>query len=222
MPEEVNRVMVDTISDVLFATEASAMRNLEGVAGEAHMVGNTMIDTLVRFLPKANYTRWWAGVMNTEQFGLLTIHRPANLEGPQGVEVRQAIASMAGACGMPIVWPVHPRARFLAEGLKEQVRITDPLSYLEFIAALNSAAFVVTDSGGVQDEACYLGVPCYTLRPSTERPITLAHGNRLVWPPEQLAEVVSKELDRWSPLDLPAPPGWDGKAATRIAEVLSK
>jgi UDP-N-acetylglucosamine 2-epimerase (non-hydrolysing) len=221
MPEEINRRAVDAIADLLWAPdEASAARLLaEGrAAGAVRAVGNAMIDSLLRALPAARALPLPEG-LEPGGYGVVTLHRPAN------VDRREALAALLDALGtaarsLPLVWPVHPRtaARLAAFGLTHPpgVRALPPASYLGFLALLARARLVATDSGGVQEEAWGAGVPCLTLRPSTERPVTIeAGGNRLVTP-EGLAAAVAETLAAPAPRFAPIPL-WDGRAGERMA-----
>jgi UDP-N-acetylglucosamine 2-epimerase (non-hydrolysing) len=225
MPEELNRVVVDHLGELLFLHCEDAIENLrrEGI-DDARMkfVGNTMIDTLValedRFRAREAAARF--GVQ-PGSFLLVTLHRPALVDGPLLGEAMQALASVAAE--MPVVFPAHPRTlKMLGGSRPEGVRMLDPVGYLDFLSLEADAAAVLTDSGGIQEETTYLGVPCYTLRDNTERPITISRGTNtlLGLDPERIAEipalVASRTPDRPQP-----PPKWDGKAAGRIADVLA-
>jgi UDP-N-acetylglucosamine 2-epimerase (non-hydrolysing) len=225
MPEEINRRAVDAVSDLLWAPdEASAARLLaEGHApGAVRAVGNAMIDSLRRALPVAHALPLPDGLV-PGAYGVVTLHRPAN------VDRREALAALLAALAeaaqsLPLVWPVHPRtaARLAAFGLAlpPGVRALPPASYLGFLGLLSRARLVATDSGGVQEEAWGAGVPCLTLRPSTERPVTLeAGGNRLVTP-EGLAAAVAATLAA-PPAPFAPIPLWDGQAGARMAAHLA-
>jgi UDP-N-acetylglucosamine 2-epimerase (non-hydrolysing) len=194
MPEELYRICVDHMSDYLFATEPSAVENLrrEQAKGEIHLVGNVMIDTLLPY-----------------RYGLLTLHRPFNVDDPIKLT---AILEAVFRSGLKFIWPCHPRVGMGGPGCANIERIT-PLSRGAFIELLRGAAVVVTDSGGVQEEAAWLGRPCLTLRPSTERPITLAHKNKLT----TLAALTDDISAALPDISL-----WDGHAAERIASILRK
>lgn len=226
MPEEVNRVVTDRLSDLLLATSADAIAHLahEGVPAERiHLVGNPMIDTL-----QANRDRFDAGAMRKElsldgPYIAATLHRPGNVDDPADVvELVRALHAVADQ--RQVVLPLHPRGRAqLAEhGLFDHpsIRVIDPLGYVEFMGLVSGSDAVVTDSGGVQEETTVLGVPCLTVRPNTERPVTITHGtNRLVTRaglPEAVADVLrAGRADTW-----PVPPLWDGHAGPRIADVI--
>jgi UDP-N-acetylglucosamine 2-epimerase (non-hydrolysing) len=225
MPEELNRVVVDHLGELLFLHCEDAIENLrrEGI-DDARMkfVGNTMIDTLVA-LEERFRAREAAARFGVEQgsFLLVTLHRPALVDGPLLGEAMEALASVAAE--MPVVFPAHPRTlKMLGGGRPEGVRLLDPVGYLDFLSLEADAAAVLTDSGGIQEETTYLGVPCYTLRDNTERPITISSGTNtlLGLDPKRIAEipalVASRTPDRPQP-----PPKWDGKAAGRIADVLA-
>ena len=226
MPEEINRVVTDRLSDYLFAPSADAAANLrdEGYrTDQIHLVGNVMVDTLFACLDRAR-----AGdVLNTfglhrGGYGLVTLHRPSNVDDPQRLQ------ALVGALGritteLPIVFPVHPRTRSrLAEiGTPDGIVLIEPAGYLDFLALQDAAAVVLTDSGGVQEETTALGVACLTLRPSTERPITITEGtNRLVGTdPEAILDALRDVLN--SPPAPRCPALWDGHAAPRIAAAIT-
>lgn len=231
MPEEVNRRVTDQLSDLCFATSPEAVGHLaaEGVAVDrVHLVGNPMIDTLL-----ANLDRFDAEALR-DRLGLpdayvaATLHRPANVDAPESA-ARLTARLHEVADQVEVVMPVHPRgaAAFARTGLGDhpRVRLLDPLGYLDFIALVRGAAAVVTDSGGVQEESTILRVPCLTLRPNTERPVTVTHGtNRLVTESE-LPGLVAKVLDGGTPSSGrigEVPPLWDGRAGERIAAVLTE
>jgi len=236
MPEEINRVLTDHLADLLFTTEPSGNEHLaqEGIAAEkVRYVGNVMIDTLVRLLPRAEAL--WPAL--AERFGvagryvLVTLHRPPNVDDPATLaQILSAQAEVGETT--PVIFPVHPRTRQriadLPAGAREAVlrgvQLLPPLGYLEFLALEKHAAVVLTDSGGVQEETTYLGVPCLTARPNTERPITVTAGtNRLVARERgallaALHQVMAEIGPGWQPP--PPPPLWDGAAAERIAAAL--
>ncbi len=232
MPEEINRVVVDTISTLLFASEESAVTNLarEGrSAAVIHHVGNVMIDALVRFRPRAAERDPAAALGIAGDYGVLTLHRPSNVD--RAAVLRPLLRSVAAAARrLPMVFPVHPRTRDrlealgLASGLAEVpgLVVTDPLGYVDMLALMQRARVVLTDSGGVQEETTYLGVPCLTLRDNTERPATVVHGtNRVVGTrPERVLAAFEHALDA-EPLPTRCPPLWDGHAADRVADVLA-
>jgi len=235
MPEEINRLVTDAVSDLLFTTEQSAAENLlkEGVPAEKiHFVGNVMIDTLVRHLDAAKRSRMLEQLMLTPRgYALVTLHRPSNVDHAEGVrEMLAAFRRLAER--VPIVFPIHPRTRQrLADfGLEREVSaiphltLTEPLGYLDFLQLMRHAALVLTDSGGIQEETTYLGVPCLTLRDNTERPVTVTHGtNRLIG--RLNAQRIMAEADRILAGGAGAtriPALWDGHAAQRIVEILDR
>ena len=233
MPEEVNRVVTDALSDLLFTTERSAEENLrrEGIAEEKiHFVGNVMIDTLLRHRERAEAL----GVpvrfgLAPGEYAVVTLHRPSNVDAPDALG-RMVDVVVAVQERLPVVFPVHPRTRSrLAEaGLLTRlealpdVRLTEPLGYLEFLGLMAGARLVLTDSGGVQEETTILGVPCLTVRENTERPVTITHGtNRLVGTaPARIIAAVDETLAAPRP-DGRRPELWDGRAAERIVGVLA-
>jgi len=239
MPEEVNRRCVDAISDLLFTTDVLADANLrrEGTPPERiHFVGNVMIDTLTRHVGEAERLDYPGRLgLAPRGYATLTLHRPANVEAPERLaEILGAVIEAAD--GLPVVFPVHPRTRRRIEALGAGVarplngggpaagiNTVDPLGYLEFLSLNRAARIVFTDSGGLQEETAVLGVPCITLRETTERPITLRGGaNRLAGVTRAgiLAASAAALADEGGPQ--PAPDKWDGRAAERIADVLDE
>jgi len=238
MPEEINRLVTDQLADLLLTPSLDGNENLlrEGIdAQKIHCVGNVMIDTLVRLLPKAQ-ARWplLQSRFGIERYLLVTLHRPANVDDPSGL--RTLIASLTQiAQTIPVIFPVHPRTkqRIVDLGLGEiaaAVQMVEPLGYLDFLALQAHATLVLTDSGGVQEETTYLGIPCLTVRPNTERPVTITNGtNRLIANSgdtivksvlETLAQESQPGNDRVPRSGTPRPALWDGHAAERIVNVL--
>jgi UDP-N-acetylglucosamine 2-epimerase (non-hydrolysing) len=224
MPEEVNRVVVDRVSDELFATAPDAVDNLrrEGYrADQVHLVGNVMVDTLLANLDRARSrpTPRRLG-LTPGGYGLVTLHRPANVDDDAVLgRLLGALGVIASVC--PLVFPVHPRtAARLAGRLPAGVTPLPPAGYLDFVALQAGARIVLTDSGGVQEETTVLGVPCLTLRDTTERPITVTEGtNQLVGrDPARIVAAARAVLADPPPPRRPAL--WDGHAARRIAAVL--
>jgi UDP-N-acetylglucosamine 2-epimerase (non-hydrolysing) len=223
MPEEINRVVTDRLADLLFTPSEDADANLEreGVPRQKiHRVGNVMIDSLVRLLPVA------AKVPRNgfpERYALVTLHRPSNVDDSKTLkDILQSLVDMSES--MDVVFPVHPRTRQrIAEfGLNaEKVNLSEPLPYIEFLALQSRAAVVITDSGGMQEETTYLGVPCLTVRNTTERPVTVRMGTNVIVGRDreklgaELAKVVSGNGKTGS-----IPPLWDGHAGERIAAIL--
>lgn len=221
MPEEKNRVETDRLATTWFTHSPEAEQNLaaEGLGPDGvHLVGNTMIDTLVRLLPLTDDRM--VPMKPDEPFALATFHRPSNVDTAGDLAV---IFESLGEIGqqLPVLWPVHPRVRGRLPGPPPGVTLLEPLGYLDFLTLERSAAIVLTDSGGVQEETTFLGVPCLTVRENTERPVTVTHGtNRLVKRSakaiRRAAEVALAEgRPRVSPPDL-----WDGHAAERIAALV--
>ena len=233
MPEEINRLLTDQLSDLLLTPSPDGDENLlrEGIAPEKiHFVGNVMIDTLVRLLPKAE-ERWPAlrDQFNLQRFILVTLHRPSNVDDPATLrEIMLALDDIAGE--IPVLFPVHPRTRrSIADHQllpkSGAVQLAEPLGYLDFLALQMHASLVLTDSGGIQEETTYLGVPCLTARPNTERPVTITQGtNRLIASERRvLVEAVDTALHA-AQIETPTrrPELWDGHAAERIVNVLRK
>jgi UDP-N-acetylglucosamine 2-epimerase (non-hydrolysing) len=230
MPEEINRVICDRVSDLLLVHSEEAISNLEaeGVARDRiAFVGNTIIDSLLRLLPIARGRGAAAGLgLEPGNYVLVTLHRPALVDVPERLAaVLDVLADVSAHC--PVVLPVHPRTRARLDdaGLEVggDVRLLEPLEYLDFIALQAEARLVVTDSGGVQEETSALGVPCITYRTTTERPVTLTHGtNELVdLDPEALAAACERRLSDAAAGPAPQIPLWDGHAGERAAEAIA-
>jgi UDP-N-acetylglucosamine 2-epimerase (non-hydrolysing) len=232
MPEEINRLVTDAISDVLWTPSPDANENLlkEGVAAERiDFVGNIMIDSyeMLREAIAADDTSTQFGLTD-KAYAVVTLHRPSNVDDRR-VMVRLVDQLIAAGREIDLVFAVHPRTRKRIEefGLLasldqcSRIRLTEPLAYIPFMNLVRGAAAVVTDSGGVQEETTYLGIPCLTLRENTERPITITAGtNRLVATDDLLnAMRAAISADRKS---AKRPEKWDGRAATRCAEALHR
>lgn len=232
MPEEINRIVADALSDVLFTSERSGDRNLlaEGVPGERIIfVGNVMIDTLLAHRERARATKSVESRgLEVRRYAVLTLHRPSNVDDPAVFEpLMDAVATISAS--LPVVFPVHPRAKRaldrwpgFAAARRDGLRCEGPVGYLEFLDLMSRAAFVATDSGGIQEETTVLGVPCLTIRENTERPATVEEGtNTLIGvSPARLLE----EARRAAHAERRAshtPEGWDGRAAERIAAVVA-
>jgi UDP-N-acetylglucosamine 2-epimerase (non-hydrolysing) len=225
MPEEINRLLTDQLADLLLTTSRDADENLlrEGVAPEKiHFVGNTMIDTLVRLIPIAE-KRWpeLRAHLNLDRFILVTLHRPNNVDKEAGL--REIVAALKEVSeDLPVVFPVHPRTRArisdFGVAVGENVRLVEPFGYVDFLALQAHAALVVTDSGGVQEETTFLGVPCLTVRPNTERPVTITTGTNQLVEKSRAAIVgaIRAALTRPPDSKKQRPELWDGKAAERI------
>jgi UDP-N-acetylglucosamine 2-epimerase (non-hydrolysing) len=228
MPEEINRVLTDRLSDLLLTHSPEAEENLsrEGIDRDrVRYVGNTMIDSLRRFEGKARERAAWTGYgVQPRSYILVTLHRPSNVDEPvQLAGIADALCSLAGEA--PIIFPMHPRtrARLAAGSVLERleaagVRCIEPVGYLDFLSLEAAAGTIVTDSGGVQEEAAALGVACYTLRANTERPVTTTHGTNVLLgdDPSSLLQV---RLTRQPPTPC-AIPLWDGHAAERAADAI--
>jgi UDP-N-acetylglucosamine 2-epimerase (non-hydrolysing) len=229
MPEEINRILTDAISNWLFVSEPSGLANLtnENVPDErVHHVGNVMIDTLIACKPRIAESRVLDAVgVVPGSYAVLTMHRPANVDRPE------VFADLMGAITflqneIPFVFPVHPRTRkaiddFVGAPLPNLV-FTEALGYLDFMKLISDARFVLTDSGGVQEETTFLGVPCLTMRENTERPVTVTQGtNRLVGlDPEKIVTEAMRTLEGNAGTHL-TPELWDGRASERIIDELA-
>ena len=230
MPEEVNRVLTDRVSDLLLTPSPDAAPNLlaEGLpADRIVFVGNVMIDTLRRMLPAARRAGAAASLGVTRRYLVCTLHRPSNVDDPAPLET--VLSTLGRLAEMyDVVLPLHPRTRqriqaFHLGHLLEPLRTTEPLGYGAMLGLQDGAAAVITDSGGIQEETTVLGVPCVTVRETTERPITVTEGtNRLApWPlhgSTLLATITAAIAER--PLSPRVPAGWDGRASERIVDAL--
>jgi UDP-N-acetylglucosamine 2-epimerase (non-hydrolysing) len=228
MPEEVNRIVADRFGSHLFLHSEEAIGNLraEGIAQERmHFVGNTMIDTLVALEDRIAAAGTAAKLgLSPGSYLLVTLHRPALVDGPLLAETIAQLSHLARQ--MPVIFPVHPRTRkMMAElGIEAPagLTLTEPFGYLDFLSLVTDAKAVLTDSGGIQEETTYLGVPCFTLRANTERPVTVELGTNtlLGLDPAAIAEIPATLASRPTAPHEP-PPLWDGHAADRIADILS-
>jgi UDP-N-acetylglucosamine 2-epimerase (non-hydrolysing) len=232
MPEEINRLLTDAIADLLLTSEPSGEQNLrrEGVAEERiRFVGNVMIDTLVRELPAARALSMPASRgLEAGRYALVTLHRPSNVDGAERLE-RLAGFLERTARRVPTVFPAHPRTRASLErfglmdrlGACDGLALLEPLGYRENLGLMADAGLVVTDSGGMQEETTFLGVPCLTLRPGTERPVTVTEGTNTIVgedlerAEELVGEILAGRYKKGGPVR-----GWDGKAAERVVEAL--
>jgi UDP-N-acetylglucosamine 2-epimerase (non-hydrolysing) len=224
MPEEINRIVTDRLADLLFTPSEDADRNLiqEGIPSEhIHRVGNVMIDSLIQLFPAARNCRR-NGL--PERFALVTLHRPANVDDAKNLH-RTLLSLLEVSKKLDVIFPVHPRTRRrIAEfGLKaEGLHLLEPMPYIEFLSLESRALVVLTDSGGIQEETTYLGVPCLTLRTNTERPITVELGtNTLVGDNKdrlnyELGKILAGEAKKGV-----IPPLWDGQAGARIGRVIA-
>lgn len=234
MPEEINRILTDQLSDFLFTTEPSAREHLqkENIPVEKiHFTGNCMIDSLIQYehltsdpqLPQ----RW---SVEKDGYILMTMHRPSNVDSPQGLEKILNIIGGISESGLQILFPVHPRTRSKIKefGLEQKFKscrhliLTEPLGYLDFINLMRYCKLIITDSGGIQEESTYLKLPCITFRRTTERPVTVQKGSNTLIPdldPRITLDTVDQILDgRYKKAQIPEL--WDGKAAERICDVL--
>ncbi len=224
MPEEINRIVTDRLANLLLtpSRDADAQLRAEGEPDEEiAFVGNVMIDSLFYSLPAARATRFREKIGVNGSAIVVTLHRPSNVDDPKRIGALASVLSEI-ALERDVVFPAHPRTRQrLAEaGLKlDRVHLLEPVGYLEMLDLVEHAFAVVTDSGGLQEETTALGIPCLTIRPNTERPITITEGtNRLVPDP---ADIVA-ELERISrPEKVPCPEGWDGHAGERVIAALA-
>jgi UDP-N-acetylglucosamine 2-epimerase (non-hydrolysing) len=233
MPEEINRIVVDNISDYLFVTEQDGLDNLkkEGVSDEkVFFVGNVMIDSLAYYHQKSKTlsTMQELGV-KAKEFMLVTMHRPANVDTPEGLGSILEIIEKASD-HLSVIFPIHPRTRNNMEkfGLSDKLKsiknliLTEPQGYLEFLNLMDNAKLIITDSGGIQEETTFLQVPCLTFRDSTERPVTVTLGTNQLLADlnadtvyEKLLEILAGKTKKGV-----IPPLWDGHTAERIAAIL--
>ncbi|RKY05881.1 MAG: UDP-N-acetylglucosamine 2-epimerase (non-hydrolyzing) [Planctomycetota bacterium] len=233
MPEEINRVLTDTISDLLFVTEQSGLDNLsnEGIdSAKVHFVGNVMIDTLLANKAKTDKSDVLERLeLRSNEYAVITLHRPSNVDD-MGAFGQIVAAFEEIAKEMKLVFPIHPRTRDNIKGGELEKRmealanliLLEPVGYLDFLCLMSNAALVLTDSGGIQEETTILGVPCMTLRENTERPVTITEGtNRLVHvTAEDILHNYRQIRDGGAGSSRGIPELWDGKAAKRIARII--
>ena len=231
MPEEINRIVTDNLATYLFATEEDGVANLrrEGVEDDRiFLVGNVMIDTLTAVMPQIRERRMAAALGLTRGgYGVVTLHRPSNVDDETMLERWVSALEQIGS-KLPLVFPAHPRTavRLAGAGLDRRlagsgVKVVEPLPYVEFISLVSDSRLVLTDSGGIQEETTVLGIPCLTLRDSTERPVTVRLGtNTLVGIEPQAAIAAAEGVLSDPPASGTVPPLWDGRAAERIARIL--
>ena len=239
MPEEINRVVTDRLSDLLFVTEPSGIVNLENEGienGKIHHVGNVMIDSLVELLPKAE--RQWEflpskldldpNLLTPGKYIVVTLHRPSTVDKQATFdEVMTAVSEVSR--NIPVFFPVHPRTQYAVDRCEllrtenNRVHLLSALGYLDFLALIQRAALVITDSGGVQEETTFLRIPCLTLRPNTERPITIEMGtNQLVTnEKEAILSSARATLKTAKHSSYRVPELWDGRAADRIVRIMA-
>jgi UDP-N-acetylglucosamine 2-epimerase (non-hydrolysing) len=234
MPEEINRLVTDSIADLLLTSEPSGAENLarEGVdPARVHFVGNLMIDTLAYELPRARALAVPARFgFEAKRYALVTLHRPSNVDDAARLGALVDLLDETSR-EVPVVFPAHPRTRdrlgrFGLTGRFEgnpRLRLTDPLGYRDTVGLMADARYVLTDSGGIQEETTFLGVPCLTLRANTERPVTVSLGtNTLVGDDLDRArtlvnDIMAARYKKGGPVE-----GWDGCAAERVTQVLSE
>lgn len=230
MPEEINRILTDSISDLLFVSERSGMENLEreGLSGEhTQLVGNVMIDSLLAARDRARESKVLVDLqLQPTTYAVVTLHRPSNVDDPSAL--RDVLTSIEDAStNLRLVFPVHPRsrARMTAAGIAldpARWTLVEPLGYLDFVRLLADARCVFTDSGGIQEETTVLGVPCITLRPNTERPITVDEGtNQLVGMDRDALAAAFRSIDAVRRAAT-VPALWDGQSAQRIVEAVGR
>ena len=228
MPEEINRIVTDRLSDLLLTPSRDGSDNLraEGVPEEKiHLVGNIMIDSLMRHLPLAKLDRVRDRMSIDEgRYAVLTLHRPSNVDNLDAFRrILTAIQTIAES--MPVIFPVHPRTRqrmgdFGLDGALSNVTLTDPLGYIDFLSLTSHARLILTDSGGLQEESTALGIPCLTLRENTERPITVTHGTNQIVGTDTSAILAGFRRAMTPAGPVPRPDLWDGHTAERITRVL--
>jgi UDP-N-acetylglucosamine 2-epimerase (non-hydrolysing) len=232
MPEEINRIATDSICDYCFVTEQSGLDNLINNGfpkGNIFFVGNTMIDSLCHALEQARSAKVWEHLgLEPKQYALMTVHRPSNVDSPEQLKELLEVFKDASIY-RKLVFPVHPRTRKNIElfGLKEladsipDLILCDPLGYIDFLSLMTEADYVLTDSGGIQEETTALGIDCLTIRTTTERPSTIELGtNKLIAPePENIISAI-RDLFQKPRKEGTCPPMWDGHAGERIAEII--
>jgi UDP-N-acetylglucosamine 2-epimerase (non-hydrolysing) len=232
MPEEINRVVTDTLSDLLLVTEPSGLQNLknEGIAdAKCHLVGNVMIDTLLRHRDKAADSDILERLGLAERaYAAMTLHRPSNVDDP--ATFGRILDALEVICAdMPIIFPCHPRTRknLAALGLQPrlnavpELRLLEPLGYLDFLRLMDRSRLVLTDSGGIQEETTILGVPCLTIRENTERPVTIEVGTNQLVGTDTARILAGYEKIKTGRITGRRPDLWDGQAAQRIARILA-
>jgi UDP-N-acetylglucosamine 2-epimerase (non-hydrolysing) len=229
MPEEINRVLTDSISDLLFITEMDAQENLikEGILKDRiFFVGNVMIDSLLQIEANLNPARALEDFqLQSKNYALVTLHRPESVDNP---EILTALVSTLNHLQeqIPVIFPIHPRAKIRLDQLQhfafgQQLQIVKPLSYPDFISLIKLARFVITDSGGIQEETTALNIPCITVRKATERPITVTMGTNVIagLDPDRILGYCNQAIrGEWKSANMP--PLWDGHAAGRIVDIL--
>lgn len=230
MPEEINRIVTDTLSDLLFVSEESGLKHLrkEGIdEGKVHLVGNVMIDSLVAYLPQIQKSRILEELsLGKGKYTLVTFHRPANVDEPAYLQELIQFLNETGRSGK-VVFPIHPRTRNnlekagMLDKTGENILLLEPVGYIDFLHLTMNAQLVVTDSGGIQEETTWLGIPCVTVRDNTERPVTVDLGTNLL-AGTNLLEVrkAVKEIFEGNIKKGSKPPLWDGNTAVRITDLI--
>ena len=232
MPEEINRLVTDVLADYLFVTEKSGMENLvrEGISKEKlFFVGNVMIDSLVHYLPRTNTSAVFSTLgVQKNNYVLVTLHRPSNVDSKENLK---EILTMLNTLSQqsPIIFPVHPRTRKNIESnglntmIEENIIVTEPFGYIDFLALIKNARLIVTDSGGIQEESTFLNVQCLTARENTERPVTVTVGtNRLLGTDWSIIRDVALDTLNGNNKNGAIPELWDGNSAQRIVDILEK
>jgi UDP-N-acetylglucosamine 2-epimerase (non-hydrolysing) len=232
MPEEINRLVTDALADILWTPSQDADRNLEreGIQRERiHRVGNIMIDSLEMLRPRIEKIDIWKKFnLSRGAYGLVTLHRPSNVDNHGTLEtICRILMRIAGR--IPLLFPVHPRTRknledngILGEmGRAKNLFLSEPLSYIPFMNLVFNCRFAITDSGGIQEETTYLGIPCLTMRPNTERPITISNGTNRLCSPENLESEVERILSG-KQTQKQIPEYWDGHTAERVVKSITR
>jgi UDP-N-acetylglucosamine 2-epimerase (non-hydrolysing) len=230
MPEEINRVITDRLSQLLFTHSPEASGNLasEGIAPErVHYIGNTMVDSLYNVRPVAECRRAWERYgLRRRDYVLVTLHRPSNVDNRRRLaRIMQALAALSFR--VPVVFPTHPRTREHLSSIgyepprRARIALTEAVGYVDFVSLELGAGAVITDSGGVQEETSALGVECFTLRPNTERPITVSAGtNHMLGDnPETIETIHVNAMSEPAECSIPL---WDGRSASRAAPILAR
>jgi UDP-N-acetylglucosamine 2-epimerase (non-hydrolysing) len=231
MPEEINRIVTDVLSEYLFVTEESGIRNLknEGISpAKIFFVGNIMIDSLINYLPKIDGSDIEKRLnIAEEKYCLCTFHRPSNVDDPRNLaEILDMLKELSGK--LSVIFPMHPRTRNVFNLIKKSpqeyanIIITDPIGYIDFLSLLKNSELVITDSGGIQEETTFLGVQCLTVRNNTERPVTAEIGtNQLIGSDFGKIKTAALEILSGKIKEGRIPELWDGKAAKRIASIIA-
>jgi UDP-N-acetylglucosamine 2-epimerase (non-hydrolysing) len=230
MPEEINRILTDRLSELLFTTEMNAAKNLinEGISSEKiHFVGNCMIDSVNKFISKAKNLKFWNNLgFNKKEYLLATIHRPSNVDSKNDLSNVVNILNVISK-KLPIVFPIHPRTRKKLDEfslkLNKTTMLLEPLSYIPFLSLMSESKIILTDSGGIQEEATFLGVPCITMRENTERPITTEIGTNILagTEHENIISIFDKIMES-EEFKFQIPPLWDGHTGDRIVKIIKE